>query len=203
MNSFSRLRPLRYVLALLSIAGTGVLASGTRQQATTGSALANVEVLIVRHAERQGEDDALTPAGDARAAAYATYFKTLKLHGQAIHLTHLFAEKSSRTRRTLEPLSKAIGLPLDTRFATKEAQALSNDLRTHKYGNEILICWHHSKMADLITALGGNPESVIPGGKWPKTTFDWIVDLQFDGAGKLAAESETLVHEHLMPGDSK
>jgi len=171
--------------------------------ATPKTALANVEILVVRHAERPGDEDDLTPAGVARAAAYAKYFKSLILHGEKIHLTHLFAEKSVRTRRTLEPLSKTVDLPLDTRFSTKEYQALADDLRAHAYGKEILICWHHSKMADLITALGGMPDAVIPGGKWPKTTYDWIVDLRYDESGKLSAASEKFVHGHLMPGDSK
>jgi phosphohistidine phosphatase SixA len=174
-----------------------------QQPSTSKSALANVEIFIVRHAERDGDEDRLTPAGEARAAAYAGFFKGLTLHGQHIHLTHLFAEKSVRTRRTLEPLSKSVSLPLDTRFSTKEYPALAEDLRTHPYGKEILICWHHSKMANLITALGGKPDTVIPDGKWPKSTYDWMIDLRYDGSGKLSTASETLVHEHLMPGDPK
>ena len=203
MLGSTRFSTLRHVLVGFTLFGALSFASGRCPQPQTVNSLSNVEVLIIRHAERQGDEDLLTPAGEARATAYANYFKTLKLHGQPIHLTHLFAEKSLRTRKTLEPLSKSLNLPLDTRFATKEAQALSDDLRTHPYGNEILICWHHSKMADRITALGGNPDLVIPSGKWPKTTYDWIIDLRFDRSGKLSAETETLVHEHLMPGDAK
>jgi phosphohistidine phosphatase SixA len=192
----------RFFALLLAI---GVIARPPAATPTFGrqSDLANVEVLIVRHAERQGEDDELTPAGVARADAYAGYFKTLKLEGRSIHLTHLFAEQSKRTTETLEPLSKAMGLPLDQRFTTKQYPELADDLRTHAYGNEILICWHHSKMPGLITALGGNPEGLLPGGKWPDTTYDWLIDLRFDAAGKLAASDEKCVHEHLMPGDSK
>jgi phosphohistidine phosphatase SixA len=194
--------PSRLILRLLAITPAFLIGLNAGAQAPK-SALANVEVLIVRHAERAGDEDALTPAGLARAKAYASYFKSLSLDGRRIHLTHLFAEKSLRTRLTLEPLSKAMGFPLDTRFSTKESDQLANDLEHHSYGREILICWHHSKMPALITALGGNPDALLPGGKWPKSTYDWIIDLRFDAAGHLSPASEKCVHEHLMPGDSK
>jgi phosphohistidine phosphatase SixA len=197
-------RPLWIASALISLPMLGAPQSGNaRATEGSGSALANVEVLIVRHAERQGEEDKLTPAGLARASAYARYFKTLTLGGRHIRLAHLIAEKSERTRRTLEPLSKAIHLPLDTRFSNKQYQALADDLRAHPYGREILICWHHGKIPDLIRAFGGDPDLLIANGKWPKGTYDWIVDLRFDAAGKLSDAGETIVHEHLMPGDSQ
>lgn len=169
----------------------------------TGSAaqnsLANKEVLIVRHGERPAAEDALTTKGKARAQAYVGYFEHLTIDGRPIHLTHLFAEKSRRTRETLEPLAKATGMELDTRFETKQGEALAADLESHSYGSEILICWHHHAITKLIKDLGGDPDAVIPGGKWPGTTYDWVVDLRYDGAGHLSGEK--LIHEHLMPGD--
>ena len=180
------------LLGLASLAGAG---------AQQTSDLANVEVLIVRHAEREGILDKLTRAGDARAGAYATYFKTLKLDGREVHITHLIAEKSVRTRHTLEPLAKAMDMPLDTRFADDQYQSLADDLKTHSYGNEVLICWHHGKIPALIRSLGGDPDLLIPNGKWPKSTYDWLVDLRFDADGKLSSANESLIHEHLMPGD--
>jgi hypothetical protein len=35
----------------------------------------------------------------------------------------------------------------------------------------------------------------VPGGKWPDETYDWVLVLGFDGAGKLA--SQKLIKEHL------
>ncbi len=191
----------RLFLACFALSNLGL--GAPVQDSGKGSALANVEVLIVRHAERPDFQDALTTAGEARAKAYIHYFQDLKLNGNAIHLTHLFAEKSVRTRHTLDPLSKALGLPLDTRFTTKQYKELADDLRTHSYGNELLICWHHGNIPDLVRALGGDPASFIPNGKWPQGTYDWLVNLRFDASGKLSKENETLVHEHLMPGDAQ
>jgi hypothetical protein len=194
-------RTLRIALNLIVATGPASLA-GAIGNRTGDSDLANVEVLVVRHAERQGEEDKLTEAGLARANAYASYFAPLKLNGREIRLTHLFAEKSERTRRTLIPLSKSIGLALDTRFSNGEYQDLAQDLRQHRYGPEILICWHHGSIPRLIRALGGNPDLLIPGGKWPKGTYDWLIDLRFDASGNLSPTGESIVHERLMPGDS-
>jgi len=170
------------------------------QSASNG--LANAEVLIIRHAERPDLQDALTEKGHARAKAYADYFQHLTIDGRKIRLTHIIAEQSNRTRETVGPLSKASGLPLDTRFATKQQDAMVADLEAHSYGGEILICWHHHAIPKLIDAFGGNAEALIPKGKWPGSTYDWIIDLRFDAQGKLSTAGEKLVHEHLMPGDS-
>jgi phosphohistidine phosphatase SixA len=192
----STLRSLAILPLFLFIA-----AQASAQSDADSKGLANEEILIVRHAERDGAKDALTPDGVDRANAYAKYFKDLSIDGRTIHLTHVIAEKSQRTRLTMEPLSKAIGLPLDTRFATKEAAAMVDDLKHHSYGGEVLICWHHSKMPNLIRALGGNPNKLLPDGMWPDTTYDWIIDLRYDANGHLLATGQKCIHEHLMPGD--
>ena len=165
------------------------------------NALDNADVIIIRHAERPDLEDALTPAGKARAKAYAGYFQNLTINGQLVHFTHLVAEKSKRTRETLEPLSRAMATPLDTRFATKEDAPLAADLTQHGHGRTILICWHHHNIPLLIKALGGDPDKFLPGGKWPDSVYDWMVDMHYDGSGHL--QSETLIHEHLMPNDEK
>ena len=163
-------------LSFLALTMTVAYGAGFRA-AQNHSTLANVEVFIVRHAERQGEEDKLTPAGLARADAYARYFRPLKLGERHVVLTHLIAEKSDRTRRTLEPLAKAMAMALDTRFSNKQVQELAEDLRTHAYGREILICWHHGKIPALIRALGGDSDSLIPGGKWPKSSLLRLIEL--------------------------
>ena len=43
-------------------------------------------------------------------------------------------------------------------------------------------------------AFGASPD-LIPGGKWPNDTYDWVVVLTFDSAGHL--HSQRLVKETL------
>ena len=47
----------------------------------------------------------------------------------------------------------------------------------------------------MVTALGGNPDTLFPEGKWPDEVFDWVVLLETDGGGKVIAQK--LIKEHL------
>jgi hypothetical protein len=96
--------------------------------------------------------------------------------------------KSDRPELTLKPLSVAIGLPIDTRFANHDVKALAETLRSTAHGKHILIAWHHGHIPKLIRALGGDPVKVLPGGEWPENVYDWVVELSFDNDGRLADE---------------
>ena len=78
------------------------------------SALNNAVILIIRHAEDADSGDGLSSVGDARAKAYASYFKNFTVDGQPLKLDYLFAAKDSRNshrpRLTIEPIGKELGL---------------------------------------------------------------------------------------------
>ena len=174
--------------------------------AVADAPLANAVVIVIRHAEKPLEGDFLTPAGVARANAYPKFFKTLKIDGKPFHVDHIFAstdsKKSHRPRLTIEPTAKALNLDVDVRYPNKEYDALVKDLETHPYGKGIIISWHHGNIPKLLVSLGA-PDTLIPDGKWPDQTFDWAVALKFDAAGKVIPKASKIIHEHLMPGDSK
>ena len=169
--------------------------------------LANCTVLIIRHAEKPDMGPDLTPEGEARAKAYVEFFDHLKVEGHRWHATHLFAaadsKDSHRPRLTLSPLSLAMKMPLDTRFGSKDVKELAEDLESHRYGKDILICWRHGKIPALLSALGGDPTPLFPTGKWPGDTYDWMVEVPFDAHGQIRTGEVKLLREHLMPGDSK
>jgi hypothetical protein len=164
-------------------------------------------VLIIRHGEKPKSGPELTAAGAARAKAYVGYFKNLRVDGRPFPIDDLIAtadgKKSHRERLTLEPLSAALHRPLDMRFKDKQFGDLVDDLKVSDHGKHILICWHHGNIPAMIDAFGGNASKLIPGGKWPEETFDWLVELKFDSSGHLLPNGQKLIHEHLMPGDSK
>jgi hypothetical protein len=155
--------------------------------------MAGVTILIVRHAEKPESGPDLSPAGSARAAAYARYFNPFSAAaGGAFTPDMLVASrdttKSDRPELTLAPLSVAIGLPIDTRFANHDVKNLAETLRSTAHGKHILIAWHHGHIPKLIRALGGNPARVLPGGEWPDNVYDWVVELSFDNDGRLTDE---------------
>jgi hypothetical protein len=160
--------------------------------------LAGNTVLIVRHAEKPLLGRELTPTGKARAGAYIHYFEPFHDGGLNLRVNALYAGADSadsiRPRLTLEPLSHATGLPLDSTVSTKDPEALVALLRTQSHGNHPLVAWRHGSIPALLTAFGASPD-LIPGGKWPNDTYDWVIVLAFDSAGHL--HSQRLVHENL------
>ena len=103
----------------------------------------------------------------------------------------------------MEPFAKAANLKIDTRFGNDQSADLAADLRANQQGKVILICWRHPYMPALLSALGANPETFLPNGKWPGAVFDWIIVLSFDQDGHLIPSSSTRTNEHLLPSDSQ
>jgi hypothetical protein len=161
-------------------------------------------ILIIRHAEKPVQGYTLTPAGVERAKAYVNYFKNYTLDSKPFTLDYLFAAADSpsshRSRLTIEPLSRAIGLPIDSHFKHNEYQELADKIGGEPPGKHILICWRHEDIPGLVHALGGNPDQLIPGGKWPEQVFGWVIQLRYNGDGKLIKAER--IEENLMPDDS-
>jgi hypothetical protein len=161
--------------------------------------MANNTILIVRHAEKPLAGSGLTPRGEARAQLYAKYFMPFKEGEIEIRVDSLYAGADSansvRPRLTLEPLARASGLTLHHDIGTKDTAGFASYLRSTAHGSHPLISWRHGEIPELITALGGNPDTLFPEGKWPGEVFDWVVLLKTDGAGKVIVEK--LIKEQL------
>jgi broad specificity phosphatase PhoE len=153
------------------------------------SALGNAVILVIRHAEKPDDGEGLSAAGEAHARAYVSYFKNFTVDGQPLKLDHLFAaadsKESHRPRLTIEPASQALGLAIDSQFKDKQFLELAREIRSRPHGKNILICWHHGEIPQLLGALGADPEQLIPHAKWPGDVFDWVIQLRFDENGRL------------------
>jgi hypothetical protein len=160
-------------------------------------------IIIIRHAEKPDAGDGLAPTGDARANAYVDYFKHFSVNSNGIHFDYLFAAKntqeSKRPKLTIKPLSKALGLDINTDFKDDEYAKLADELHSGRYNDKnILVCWHHGKIPKLLAALGADPHELLPDGKWPEDVFGWVVLLEYNPKGVLNAKVQD---ENLMPGD--
>jgi hypothetical protein len=180
--------------ALLSCSGEG------------DSGLKDAVVLIIRHAEKPASGQDLSAEGQARAHAYIRYFGDYQIDGQRLKLDRLFAakdsKKSDRPCLTLEPLSQATKLPLDCSFKHREPEKLAAELKSKPQGKNILICWRHEEIPSLLSGLGADPAVLLPAGKWPDAIFNWVIELRYDGAGRLVPGECRRVTEHLMPQDA-
>lgn len=195
------------VLIALLMASAAFADDDVKGPDTNGyAALKDAVILIIRHAEKTASGDELSPEGYKRADAYVNYFKNYQVDGKPLKLDYLYAaadsKNSKRVRLTVEPLSKATGLKLDNRIANKKFQDMVDELRATSHGHEILICWHHGQIANLVRALGADPDTLLPKGKWPDDVFDWVLELHYDSNGRLIPAETKRINEKLMPGDT-
>lgn len=187
---------MRARLAVLFSLLLGLSPFGLHAQAVQGPGFRGSTILIVRHAEKpalKSEGPGLTQAGEMRARSYANYFSHFALQGAAVHIDALVATADSkgsmRPRLTLTPLSQALGLPLQQPFGDDDVKRLVEWLSNGPPHRTILIAWHHGMIPSLLTNLGVDPASLLPKGKWPPDTYDWVLALRYDGDGKLISSA--------------
>jgi hypothetical protein len=156
-------------------------------------------LLIVRHAEKPNGEGGpgLIPAGEARAKAYVQFFRpapagvynTVWRDEPPQKLDALVATadtaKSARPRLTLEPLAKALNLPIQQPCTNDDVDGLARWLSANEAGKTTLIAWHHGRISALLAALGADPATLVPGGIWPDDMYDWVIELRYDAAGRL------------------
>jgi hypothetical protein len=181
---------LMFLLVLMPALFGAPALLATPAQAADG--FKDTTILIVRHAEKpatKAEGPGLTPAGEVRARNYATYFSHFMLDGAALHIDTLIATADSkgshRPRLTVTPFSQASGLPIQQPFADDDVKQLAEWLGTGAPKRTILIAWHHGMIPALLTALGADPNALVPGRKWPPDTYDWVIALRYGDDGKL------------------
>ena len=174
--------------------------------------LKNTNVLIVRHGEKPLTGDNLTPAGQARAQAYVSYFQNYSLDSEPLQIHHLFAATSSNTSRrpflTLEPLAKILSLEIDAKYDDKNPATLVKFLHeTSGFENtNILISWRHSGILELADALGVEAHKLPSSANWvskpwPPCVFGWVLQICFNEHGEINTDKTMCVHQKLMFGD--
>lgn len=173
-------------------------------QAGAGTGMKNAIILVIRHGEKPDKGTDLSKDGKKRAKAYVRYFKHFTVDSTPLKVDYLFAaadsKESDRPRLTLEPFSKAVGLPIDSQFQEAQVQQLAAAIQAKPPGKEYLICWHHTEIPALLRALGADPEALFKGGKWPDDVFGWVIQLRYDSNGQLTESKR--ISENLMPDDS-
>jgi len=114
-------------------------------------------LLLMRHSEKPSDpkDPDLAEAGVHRAEELRTYIPTT--FGKPDFLfASAISKHSARPYDTLKPLSKKIGIPIDTTYADQDYTALAAELLSDpRYeGKRIAVAWHHGNIPSLAHALG-------------------------------------------------
>lgn len=174
------------------------------------------QVIIVRHAEKDPVTRQLTQQGMERAAALAYYLTQtdylLKFGPPAV----IFASRSvpisdrlvPRTIETMMPVAEYIKLPIHTPFNGYQVNEIANlVLNSGRYdGNNVLICWNHSSIHDLLNAFGYQAPFSCTGinHKYPDCRFDLAFVLTFPAPAPIAGQPlpyATVFLQQLLFGD--
>lgn len=174
------------VFILAAAVAVPVLAAGQRGVTTTPAG--PVEVLIIRHGEEPNGGPHLNDQGRARAKALVSLFAD-----PFSKPTSLFAAKTSqqsaRSVETLTPLSKALGVPIISRFSDQQFKGLATTVLhgSAHAGGHVVICWHRETMTELAAALGvANPP------KWPSDQYDHIWRIRYSKDKKVTLTDEPM-----------
>lgn len=166
------------------------------------------QVIIIRHAEKYEDRSMihLTPKGLMRAQALSQFWQSdprvLEFGPPAAIIAQSPTEKKKSVRclETVEPLSKALGLPVISQFTYGQAVETVNWLKSQREydGKNVLICSQHMDIDDFALALG--VKDLRPR-TWPHETYDRFYLLKFSQPdGKLLVFRNLPMR--LMFGDS-
>lgn len=108
-------------------------------------------LVLVRHADRDGQLDALTEDGRARARELAHV-------GVNAGLVAIYRSDTNRARDTAEPLATAAGLT-PVVYPASDIESLVATIFADHRGKKVLIVGHSNTIPDIIEAVGG---PVIP-----------------------------------------
>jgi broad specificity phosphatase PhoE len=192
---------MKFILLFCGLLTLALPASTFAESPHGGSfiALKNAVILIIRHAEEPDDGNGLSAAGEAHAEAYVKYFNDFTIDGAPFKVDYLFAaadsRNSQRPRLTVEPTARDMGLTIDLRFKNKNFLELVDEIQSRSHGKNIMICWHHGKIPQLLSALGADPERLLRNGRWPGDEFDWLIELRYDQNGHLLESRR--IEEHL------
>lgn len=131
---------LASVALLVSFAGASLL------KAPAGIA-APTTIVLVRHADRVPNQDALTSAGAARAKELAHVIARAGIAG-------VYCTKTVRSRKTAEPAAESLKLaPVE--LDPSDTDGLVKKVLTDHRGKTVLVVGHSNTIPRIIAAAGG------------------------------------------------
>lgn len=141
---------MKVLYSIIALAGLLVMETTVQAQVT--------KIFIVRHADRDGNLDALkSPQGINR-------IKELKRVLFNTGIDSIYSTNTNRTRATAEPLASSLGIT--TALYSNSSQVIDTILKKH-LNKEILVVGHSNTVDSLIRRCG------CPGiGNIPDTQFD-------------------------------
>ena len=162
------------------------------------------QVILIRHGEKNEPDEGihLSEKGFARARALVSYFSSnseVLRKGPIRAFFAMMPKDESGSRRaieTLEPSSRALGIPVRSGFKRGEYPAMVAQILSEPSfsGGTVVICWEHKVIPPIAKALGAEQAPSL----WDGAVYDraWFLDL---GTPEVLFRN---LPENVLPGDS-
>lgn len=142
-----RLAFLSFVFCWLTAASVETRGQANDAEAKPESSPIKTTWLIVRHAERDGEADALNEAGEKRAQLLAEL-------GKAFNVTAIFSTDFQRTRATATPLAEMLNLPIQL-YRQPGLEELGVGGHDFSSSQVILVVGHSNTVGQWVATLAG------------------------------------------------
>ncbi|WPH03000.1 Hypothetical protein R9X50_00587400 [Acrodontium crateriforme] len=134
-------------------------------------AIADPTVYFIRHGEKPDDGDGLSAQGLQRAQCLRNVFG----RSSSYKIGHIMAQtpKDSGSRQrpydTVEPLAGDLGLTVDISCDRDDPKCVAKVVNNYKGSGNILICWEHDALHDIMKELG---DKSAP--DYPSDHFDLI-----------------------------
>ena len=116
-------------------------------------------ITVIRHAEKPKNGPHLSNEGVHHAKKLPEYFKKNHFKFRVIIAMKQHADNSNRPFETVEYVAKEQELKIINKYERDDIKNLVIDLKemcNHQYfGDDILICWEHNRIVDIIRELTG------------------------------------------------
>ncbi|KAK0127510.1 hypothetical protein ONS96_007045 [Cadophora gregata f. sp. sojae] len=120
-------------------------------------------VYLIRHGEKPADgSNGLTAQGLQRAQCLRTVFGASSEYSIAYIVAEQPKSSGKRTRPllTVQPLATDLGLTVDTSCDRDDADCVADLVDDYNGPGNILICWEHDNLSDIVKAMGDkNPPS--------------------------------------------
>ncbi|KAF7715476.1 Uncharacterized protein PECH_007095 [Penicillium ucsense] len=119
-------------------------------------AIASPTVYLIRHGEKPSSGDGLNAQGMQRAQCLREVFGATSQY----NIGHIMAQtpksngKRQRPYDTVKPLAADLGLSVDLSCGRDDPGCVKNVVDSYTGPGNILICWEHHALTDIVSELG-------------------------------------------------
>ncbi|KAJ5925347.1 hypothetical protein N7454_007986 [Penicillium verhagenii] len=132
--------------------------------ALTGLSIARPNVYLIRHGEKPKNGNGLNEDGLDRAECIRHLFG----EHSSYNIGYIMAQKPKKNGRrirpyeTVKPLARDLGIKVDLSCNRDDARCVKETIANYDGDGNILICWEHHRLTDLVEELGYEDAPLYP-----------------------------------------